>query len=85
MGNTITFEMPVFDRLMVAMEAQSKELAEIKAILKIDKHDERDFVTANQFCIRNSISRKTLDKRVKEKKVEVDDSLGIKRYRKILP
>ena len=85
MNSALTIEMPVFTELLSEIRTQNKELAEIKALLKVDKYDEREFITANQFCTRNSISRKTLDKRVKEGKIEVNDSLGVKRYRKATP
>ena len=80
--NAITINIPGLSELLDATKTMSKELGEIKALLKIDKHDEREFVTANKFCMRNGISRKTLDKRVREGCIEVNKSLGVNRYRK---
>jgi hypothetical protein len=82
MNDAITIKVPGLSELLDATKSVLKELGEIKILLKIDKYDERDFVTANCFCTRHSISRKTLAKRVREGSIEVDASLGVKRYRK---
>ena len=84
MSSAITFEMPIFAELLKEMKTMNRELSEMKALLSIEKNDEREFVTSGEFCTRHRISPKTLYKRVSENKIEVDDSLGIKRYRKKL-
>ena len=82
MSNTITFEVP--PAVAEFLKSVDEKLSRIEALLKIEKYDERDFVRADEFITRNRIGRKTLYKRVKEGKIEVDDSLGVKRYRKVL-
>ena len=42
--NAITINIPGLSELLDATKTMSKELGEIKALLKIDKHDEREFV-----------------------------------------
>jgi predicted DNA-binding transcriptional regulator AlpA len=71
------------EELIAIEKAQLEKLGKIEALLKIDKDDEREFITANKFCMKHGISRRTLDKRVKEGSVELNKKLGgrINRYR----
>jgi phage antirepressor YoqD-like protein len=85
-NNLFLVKVPALDELLPQvlelLKLQAADMAEIKELLRSGPHDEREWLTANKFCMNNGISRKTMDKRVSEGLIEVDESLGVKRYRK---